>query len=236
MRIPYGRPMRLSDPFKDFEHDGDMLVRILAVKDSEMGWHELSAIFQSFVPAGTYEECAFFIPQALRFIQGSNKESSSLIQQFALWCDCNCGSLEKDGLMKPVMESFHGHFKRIISSFSLSRSADGFLYPLGANELQSYVETMHECNKSPNMMLACEAWLKESFLPLKSSFQAFWLLVIVNYYISFKFYKSTFVDELIENKELMSGARSIVESFSLSSKDEELLEYWDHELKRLPVI
>ena len=64
--IPYPRPARLSDPGHDFTPEE--CAAILAVPDDRLGWPELGEIFQSYLPAGDYAECAYFIPRALRFL------------------------------------------------------------------------------------------------------------------------------------------------------------------------
>ena len=67
-QIPYRRPSKLSDPGCDFTPEE--CAAILAVPDERMGFRELGSIFQSYLPAGTYEECAYFIPRVLRFFGG----------------------------------------------------------------------------------------------------------------------------------------------------------------------
>ena len=231
MQIPYSRPTRLSNPFKDFTEDE--LSRILSVKDLEMGWPELACIFQSYLPAGTYEECAYFIPLALKFIQNGN-EAPSLIQDFLLWCDHNYAKLEADKLLKPILETFHEHFGKILSSFEFFRNADGILYPNNASELYSYLETMHACYESPTIMLSCEEWLKEAFILLNSYLQAAWLIALINNYTRLGFYKSEFMDEILKNESIMKTAKNLVENFVLPSDDKILFEYWDGELKYYP--
>ena len=82
-QIPYPRPTKLSDPNYDFSPEE--CAAILAVPDEKMGFQELRNIFQSYLPAGTYEECAYFIPRVLRFLDERDEEVCDLADDFLIW-------------------------------------------------------------------------------------------------------------------------------------------------------
>lgn len=99
-QIPYPRPTKLSDPDCDF--GAEECVAILAVPDEKMGFQELRSIFQSYLPAGTYEECAYFIPRVLQFLDDRNEDVSDLADDFLVWVGEYKADLEKDGLFVPI--------------------------------------------------------------------------------------------------------------------------------------
>ena len=82
-QIPYPRPTKLSDPNYDFTPEE--CAAILAVPDERMGFRELGSIFQSYLPAGTYEECAYFIPRVLRFLDDRGDDASDIADNFLDW-------------------------------------------------------------------------------------------------------------------------------------------------------
>ncbi len=96
----YPRPVKLSDPCHDFSPEE--CAAILAVPDEKMGVLELRNIFQSYLPAGTYNECAYFIPLALRFLDNRGENASDLADDFLVWAGEYKTDLEKDGLFTPI--------------------------------------------------------------------------------------------------------------------------------------
>ena len=99
-QIPYPRPTKLSDPNYDFTPEE--CAAILAVPDERMGFRELGSIFQSYLPAGTYEECAYFIPRVLRFLDDRGDDASDMADNFLDWVAEQKAELESDGLLLPI--------------------------------------------------------------------------------------------------------------------------------------
>ena len=97
---PYPRPVKLSDPCHDFTPEE--CTAILAVPDEKMGVLELRSIFQHYLPAGTYTECAYFIPLALRFLDNRGENANDLADDFLVWAGENKTDLEADGLFTPI--------------------------------------------------------------------------------------------------------------------------------------
>lgn len=100
--IPYPRPARLSDPGHDFTPEE--CAAILAVPDDRLGWPELGEIFQSYLPAGDYAECAYFIPRALRFLDERGREASDVADNFIAWAGEQKRELDADGLFAPIRD------------------------------------------------------------------------------------------------------------------------------------
>lgn len=107
-QIPYPRPKKLSDPNYDFTPEE--CAAIIAVPDEKMGFQELRNIFQSYLPAGTYEECAYFIPRALRFLDERDEDVIDLADDFLVWVGESKADLEKDGLFVPI----HLHLQELL--------------------------------------------------------------------------------------------------------------------------
>ncbi len=163
MKICYSRPLKLSDPFGDFmsEEDREFLRGIIRKSDDTLGWEELSCIFQGILPAGTYEECAYFIPWALKFMASGDDAASSLVDEFCRWCDENIESLKNDLLWNEILGFFIKLFVDCTGKLVLYRNGDGVLYP----ENLDIAETVLECFDSmkridtgiaPFLSLLCE--------------------------------------------------------------------------------
>lgn len=123
LRIPYPRPEKLSDPSADFSTDE--LRGILECPDSEMGFYELSCIFQEFCPAGHYEECAYFIPIALVFAQNSEDNGGDLVETLLRWMDRRIELLKNDLIFDSILDSLSSIALQAMSEFGMSTLNDG---------------------------------------------------------------------------------------------------------------
>jgi hypothetical protein len=225
--IPYGGPLRLSDPGKDFSDEE--LQGIINTKDSDLGWFELACIFQSYLPAGTYEECAYFIPYALDFIAMSHDESSCLLENFILWFGDNPLDdayflLKRDGLLDPIMERLHGYLLEWTSRFDLIENKDGFLYPKNCGEVTTMFAAL---NRSFQFYGKGDEWISEVLLPPKTYFQAAWFI----YFLQATTLKSELISSLRKDSDLKEVALNIIYDNVLSCSDQQMLEYWDRELR-----
>jgi hypothetical protein len=100
MSLPllYPRPEALSDPFHDF--DPDTLQEILQVPDSKMErWH-YQQILGPFLPAGTYEEAAYFLPQAFAHILSHDDDALDLVTSLAWFISEYRPRLDEDGALE----------------------------------------------------------------------------------------------------------------------------------------
>ena len=115
--IPYPRPARLSDPGHDFTPEE--CAAILAVPDDRLGWPELGEIFQSYLPAGDYAECAYFIPRALRFIDERGGDASDVADNFIAWAGEQKRELDADGLFAPIRDHLVALLRECLSGFRI---------------------------------------------------------------------------------------------------------------------
>ena len=81
-KFPYPRPKQLSDPYNYNSPQG--LARLLQKADSALDWNDLRLILGPFLPAGNYEESAYFYP--LAFDRALNHEDEAFdIQTSLVW-------------------------------------------------------------------------------------------------------------------------------------------------------
>lgn len=95
LNLPYGRPSSLSDPFHDFTED--RLKEILETPDAEMTWWHYQQILGPFLPAGTYEEAAYFLPRAFGHIRSHDDVALDLVTSLAWFISEYRPRLEADG-------------------------------------------------------------------------------------------------------------------------------------------
>jgi Pyruvate/2-oxoacid:ferredoxin oxidoreductase delta subunit len=94
----FRRPQKLSDPFRDFSQEE--LQQIINTKDNQMGFHELNCLFNSFLPAGTYDEVVYFFPIALDYVFKKKEEWFTLFDNLLTWVMVHRECLEKDELLQ----------------------------------------------------------------------------------------------------------------------------------------
>ena len=151
-QIPYPRPTKLSDPNYDFSPEE--CAAILAVPDEKMGFQELRNIFQSYLPAGTYEECAYFIPRVLRFLDERDKEVCDLADDFLIWVGESKADLERDGLFVPISHHLQELLRDCLSELRIQ--LDPILgrevpYPIDYGLVESLIDGLNRVRngKSP---------------------------------------------------------------------------------------
>lgn len=104
--LPYSRPASLSDPFHDFS--AEMLAGILETPDAKMTWWHYQQILGPFLPAGTYEEAAYFLPRAFDHIRSHDDDALDLVTSLAWFISEYRPKLEADGAIgacRALMES-----------------------------------------------------------------------------------------------------------------------------------
>ena len=156
--MKYERPKQLSDPYSDFDNEEDQeeLRRILTVKDEDMGFKEFACIFQGVIPAGTYEECAYFVPVFLRFFRNNRDtvaaekcELISALDYMMEWSNCYYCDLKRDGFWRRIIYAMESTFSYLTREHI--DEPDG--YPAGAG-------TVFE-------LLYCAATLKHFYFLMK---------------------------------------------------------------------
>lgn len=102
LAVPYPRPAQLSDPENEFTDD--FRRAILAKSDADLTWEDLQAIHGPFLPAGTYEEGAYFLPLALNHIAAHEDSAPELLPGIAWFISVHADRLESDHALIPARE------------------------------------------------------------------------------------------------------------------------------------
>ena len=88
------RPQVLSDPCRDNTPAG--LKHLLRKKDGELRWGDFKTLLGPFLPAGTYEEVAYFLPLAFDLIRSDEHVALDLCSSLAWFCSKYNEQLEAD--------------------------------------------------------------------------------------------------------------------------------------------
>jgi len=100
----YPKPKQLSDSYQRY---GDELKQsILRKNGRDLNAAELTALFSGSLPAGTYDECAHYLPDVTRYLAAHYWESvltddaafEELFKKFLMWTVFFYDELAKDGI------------------------------------------------------------------------------------------------------------------------------------------
>ena len=134
--VPYGKPQRLSDPGKDFAPEE--LEKLLQKGLDELNAGDLMCIFQSYLPAGEYSECAYYLPRAVEYVVEDLPDACSLLDNLLCWMHENAERLALDHLFEPLQEKFIDIFRTDLQSFELNASPHP--YPLHEDRVKTLFE------------------------------------------------------------------------------------------------
>lgn len=89
------RPSQLSDPFDEFTLDE--LREILDKEPQDLGVKEYMNLFHTNLPAGNFQECAFYVPYALQYIHThlNDSECIEVVGRVNFWVNTQKEELEK---------------------------------------------------------------------------------------------------------------------------------------------
>lgn len=99
-KTSYKRPNKLSDPYCDFTEG--MLQELLATNDDAFGYTEYLRLFGPHLPAGTYEEVMYFLPQGFDYLKTHEDEALDLAASIFGFCSKNFYKLEDDSLVSTI--------------------------------------------------------------------------------------------------------------------------------------
>ncbi len=99
-KTKYQRPVRHSDPYQDFSQG--MLNKLLAQSDDDFGFTEYIRLFGPHLPAGTYEEVMYFLPQGFSYLKMHEDEALDLVTSIFGFCSKNFYKLEDDALIEVI--------------------------------------------------------------------------------------------------------------------------------------
>jgi len=115
IKLRYQRPRSLSDPFHD--HTPDHLGALLSKSDRDLRWHDFQCVLGPFLPAGTYEESAYFLPLAFDYLLAHDDEALDLVTSLVWFASEYAPQLERDGALDAVREALRSCFGRWSGQF-----------------------------------------------------------------------------------------------------------------------
>ncbi len=93
----YPLPRQFSDPYNDwFEDPGPP--KLLRRDPRSLDAGELAYLFNSWLPAGTFEEMAAYVPHALRLLEADDPQEGAayLLDQLIIWCEVEKNALARE--------------------------------------------------------------------------------------------------------------------------------------------
>ncbi len=107
---------RFSDPCRDFELEEEKLARIAALAPAALSYMDLLTIFNGYLPAGTFEEMAPYVPTALDFIRreadDNQRDAMMILENLIIWCYVELPALTKDTtLQRGIQEALMTFFR-----------------------------------------------------------------------------------------------------------------------------
>lgn len=101
IRLPYPRPGKLSNPF--YEYPPEFLEEWISKPDAEFTSWDFRCLLGP-LPAGTYEEAAYFYPLAFDYILAHDKDSFDLVTSLVWFASEYRGHLRGDGVLDSVRD------------------------------------------------------------------------------------------------------------------------------------
>ena len=116
-KVKYRRPEKLSDPHGDFTRD--LLQAILDTPDSQMGVRQYINLFGPHLPAGTYKESIYFLPQAFRYLLLHERDAFELVTAIIGFVSINTKFLAEDGILETVRDCMRECFSYWVREFQV---------------------------------------------------------------------------------------------------------------------
>lgn len=112
------RPKSLSDPYDD--NTPQRLREILRKSDADLAWADFKTLLGPHLPAGTYEEVAYFLPLAFEFIRTHKADALDLCSTLVGFCAQNHAELESDGARDAARSRLLGLLREWTSRFQIT--------------------------------------------------------------------------------------------------------------------
>jgi hypothetical protein len=114
----YGRPRTLSDPFHD--NSPASLREPLRRNDSELRWGDFKTLLGPHLPAGAYEEVAYFLPLAFDCISNDKTIALDLCSSVVWFCSKYEEQLTADRVVDAARGQLHGLLRQWTSEFNVT--------------------------------------------------------------------------------------------------------------------
>ena len=210
----YSRPTKLSDPGADFSQEE--LDAIIHKADTDLTDTDLICIFQSFLPAGEYQESVYFLPLALKHICAADDDgASTLCENMLKWISEQKANLEKDELYDRLLAFFESLFAELTSGFTLQDC-----YPENCNRVTSIFDSLNTFSPCYGDLL-----LRKYVGNVENYEQAAWLVFFLEEHLYGLHRNSTFLQDVANDKTLLKKAYDIIVAKAMN--DDKLLSFWD---------
>jgi hypothetical protein len=132
----YGRPRVLSDPFHD--NTPASLRELLRKGDSELRWGDFKALLGPHLPAGTYEEVAYFLPLAFDYIRTDKALALDLCSSLVWFCSKYTEQLAADRVVDAARDQMLGLLRQWTSQFVVTHFDRSMCIERGWAKLQYF--------------------------------------------------------------------------------------------------
>ena len=119
LTIPFPKPEQLSDPHGDWELLEDKLDLIIKKPEAELDWQDFHCLFQVGLPAGTYEESAYFLPHAFDYLASGKDDSFEFMSDLFWFISENLSKIEADGFKADIQRALRDLLNLWISNFTV---------------------------------------------------------------------------------------------------------------------
>jgi hypothetical protein len=106
------RPQSLSDPFHD--NTSVSLRQLLSKPDDALRWGDFTILLGPHLPAGTYDEVAYFLPLAFNCIRANKGDALDLCSSLVWYCSEYANDLASDG----VLDSARGELRDLLRDWT----------------------------------------------------------------------------------------------------------------------
>jgi hypothetical protein len=238
----YPEPVQLSDPYQRYtreQKDG-----ILHKNGRDLSTGELTVLFGGSLPAGTYDECAHYLPDVTRYlaayfwesILADDEEFEELFKHFFLWTVFFFDELAKDGIWDELNMFLSDLFALATERFEVrggipaGRDLVGCFFEYFGNK--SFMQTndpLGTCKGFP--FGVTDEYMARRFDNPASYADYAWLILLVNGCRGFTgFYgvdhirDSTFLERMKQDKSWQSAA--VLAVIAETESHPELTDFW----------
>ena len=225
MNFLYPRPKAFSNPDKDFTPEE--LSAILQKPDADLTDRDVLYIFQSPVCAGTYRECAYFVPVILKRLlaRSPDDDIASMTDCFLNWVDCFAEPLKRDRRFDEIVSAVMDEARALSDNFE-GESTEGSIF----------CEIFSGLNDGRSFDHAGDKLLKEMLDKPLCYDNAAWFFHLLEWFYANLYQSSELLRQLSGDEPFKGRARDVLLEEIISRNDGELLSYWEKVLSRCGVL
>ena len=238
----YPKPQHLSDPYH--RYGNELKQRILRKTGRDLNADELTALFGGSLPAGTYDECAHYLPDVTHYLEAHYRESvladdeafEELFRRFLMWTVFFYDELAKDGVWNDLNLFLSDLFALATERFEVRGSVPAgldhvgyFFRYLGNKSFMQTDDPLGTCKNFP--FGVTDDYMARRFEKPESYPDYAWLILLVNGVGGFTGFHgvdhikdSAFLERLKQDKSWQSAAVTAV--IAETEAHPELADFW----------